>query len=415
MGPIALFDKSFLQSLTEDESVWFDNYFLPIICPLFYVETLADLGKNVRGGRTPENEVNIIARKFPERNAHPCSHHRSLGMLELLGHYVPMRAQIPMSGGRSVELNGKSGVLFDESPEAEAFSRWQRNNFSELERGIARNWRAELSALDLESIAKPLREIGISPSTCKSLENARDLARSVVSGQDKHFQRMQLAIEILEIPRHYYQQIMQRWSLRQYPSLANYAPYLAHIVSVELFFQFALAAHQISSERASNRVDIAYLHYLPFCHVFVSNDKLHRRCAPHFLRKDQDFVWGLDLKEDLKRINDHFMAYPDSEKERGIINFAATAPNIQGSITRRLRARFLSPGYDDRAKQRPPPKEDPKSQELVRMLKEWRHAPETMNPSEIRNDPEMLSVAKRVHKRKGSWWQLPKNLPDDTE
>ena len=66
MGPIALFDKSFLQSLSLDESVWFAHFFMPVVCPLFYVETLADLEKAVRAGRTPEQEVGIIARKFPE-------------------------------------------------------------------------------------------------------------------------------------------------------------------------------------------------------------------------------------------------------------------------------------------------------------------------------------------------------------
>lgn len=66
MGPITLFDKSFLQSLSVDESVWFDHFFTTNICPLFYVETLADLHKEVRPGRTPEQEVGIIADKFPE-------------------------------------------------------------------------------------------------------------------------------------------------------------------------------------------------------------------------------------------------------------------------------------------------------------------------------------------------------------
>ncbi len=42
MGPITLFDKSFLQSLSIDESVWFDNFFYSVICPIFYVETLAE-------------------------------------------------------------------------------------------------------------------------------------------------------------------------------------------------------------------------------------------------------------------------------------------------------------------------------------------------------------------------------------
>ena len=43
MGPIILFDKSALQALSVDESVWFDQFFIPVICPIFFVETLADL------------------------------------------------------------------------------------------------------------------------------------------------------------------------------------------------------------------------------------------------------------------------------------------------------------------------------------------------------------------------------------
>ena len=46
MGPITLFDKSFLQSLKIDESVWFDHFFLTNVCPLFYGETLGGLGEN---------------------------------------------------------------------------------------------------------------------------------------------------------------------------------------------------------------------------------------------------------------------------------------------------------------------------------------------------------------------------------
>ena len=66
MGPIALFDKSFLQSLSLDESVWFDHFFLPVVSPLFFVETLADLAKQRKdGSRTPDDEVRVIADKTP--------------------------------------------------------------------------------------------------------------------------------------------------------------------------------------------------------------------------------------------------------------------------------------------------------------------------------------------------------------
>jgi len=55
MGPTVLFDKSFLQSLTLDESVWFDNFFYPVVCPIFYLETVADLKKSGLN-REPEEE-----------------------------------------------------------------------------------------------------------------------------------------------------------------------------------------------------------------------------------------------------------------------------------------------------------------------------------------------------------------------
>lgn len=113
MGPITLFDKSFLQSLSVDESVWFDHFFLTNVCPLFYVETLADLEKLTREGRTPEKEVALIADKFPDMHGSPNVHHAHLCIGDLLGCPVPMTGQIPLAGGRIVKDGGKTGVVFE--------------------------------------------------------------------------------------------------------------------------------------------------------------------------------------------------------------------------------------------------------------------------------------------------------------
>jgi hypothetical protein len=67
MGPITLFDKSFLQAISLDEAVWFDRFFLPVVCPVFYVETLGDLGKESSRLGAAENAVmKDVAQKFPE-------------------------------------------------------------------------------------------------------------------------------------------------------------------------------------------------------------------------------------------------------------------------------------------------------------------------------------------------------------
>jgi hypothetical protein len=57
---MAIFDKSFLESLNPDEAVWFDNFFLTSITPLFFVETLADLEKQVHGGRL-QNKLSVAS------------------------------------------------------------------------------------------------------------------------------------------------------------------------------------------------------------------------------------------------------------------------------------------------------------------------------------------------------------------
>jgi len=86
MGPTACFDKSFLQSLSVDESVWFDQYFTTVITPLFFVETLADLEKQVKAGRSPEDEVGNIANKTPEQSGSPNVFHATLCNGELRGY-----------------------------------------------------------------------------------------------------------------------------------------------------------------------------------------------------------------------------------------------------------------------------------------------------------------------------------------
>ena len=219
MGPITLFDKSFLQSLSLDESVWFGHFYKPVVCPVFFVETLADLEKAVDEGRTPEQVVGMIADKFPEMSADPCIYHQSIVIGELHGHPVPMDGRIPVPGGRPVKRDGKIGMVFDQSPEAEAFSRWQDGRFMDVERGMARQWRAELGALDVAPITENLRKLGIDQKLCKSLEDCKALAETIVRDNSKPFERMALAIAFFRIPRQYHQDILRRWSLSGYPRI----------------------------------------------------------------------------------------------------------------------------------------------------------------------------------------------------
>lgn len=329
--------------------------------------------------------------------------------------HVPMTGQIPLFGGRRVKVGNRTGDVFEESPEAQAFSRWQMGEFHIIEREFASIWRRSLSTLDLDAISGSFREIGIGGESSRTLAEAKDVASRVVADPNKAQQLIVLALIFLGTSPQQRAIVLSQWRDSGSPPIASYAPYAAYVLTVEVFFQIAMAASLISTARRSNRVDIGYLFYLPFSMVFISSDGLHHRCAPLFLRSDQEFVWGADLKKDLARLNEHFVGLPEDTKEKGVFAFAATPPKDGDLLVSRLWDRHLLPWRDRSSEpvQRSPEQEA----ELIDQVKQVTKAPE-LPPDQVDfvpSDPDILSLDHRVRKRKGSWWQLPKDLPTDDE
>ena len=89
------------------------------------------------------------------------------------------------------------------------------------------------------------------------------------------------------------------------PLLKDFAPYAYYCLKVDNLFMFGLTSGFIPT-RPTNRVDCEYLHYLPFCDAFTSNDKLHKNLVPFLLRSDQKFIIGEALKQDMSKIHKYF-------------------------------------------------------------------------------------------------------------
>ena len=81
---------------------------------------------------------------------------------------------------------------------------------------------------------------------------------------------------------------------------------------------------------------MAYLFYLPFSMIFISNDKLHQRAAPLFLTDKQIFVVGDDLKKDLAALNGRYSMLSEDEKSEGSIRIASYPPNDDSCLTTRI-------------------------------------------------------------------------------
>jgi hypothetical protein len=405
IGPITIFDKSALQSFSPDEAVWFDWFYKTNITPLFYVETLADLNKQMRDGRTPEQVVGNIARKTPVVGAELNLHHQTLCVHDLLGDPVRMERLPVLGRGRTVRTGDLTGIIFEHPPEMEAFERWQRHDFLDVERLYARSWRRGLAAFDLSAI---LANFGLAENARLrlSLSQARELAGQQVRGERHRFAFLKTAMELLGVPPFYRPQIIRRWKAAGGPPLCEFAPYAAHILKVDLFCYFGLAAGHFSPKKNS-RVDIAYLYYLPFCMIFVSGDRLHRTAAPYFLGNDQAFIWAADLKAELAKLDAHFSELPDDVRAQGLFSFA-TSPPVEGDfLTTQLWDRFL-PAWRARLKEAPvrSPKRDAT---LMAALEEMAAAPE-ISERVTADEANYVLSKRKIPVSSGKWRILPPGI-----
>ena len=241
---------------------------------MFFIETLADLHKG--NASTAEREVKRIVDKCPQMNGAPCAFHLDLARGNLLGQFLPMNGQMPLVGGRPTRTEHVSGVVFQEPTEMEAFRRWQGGEFKEVARIAARNWREALTGADLGRVPSGLRSLGVSGRTFASLAEVHATAREIIVAREGAVGAIRFACAFLNLTADKEAEVFSRYTTDGSPGLGVFAPYVAHVLTVELFFQLALAAHLISAERPSNRTDMAYLFYLPFCALFVSSDRLPR-------------------------------------------------------------------------------------------------------------------------------------------
>jgi len=399
VGPTTLFDKSVLQSLTIDESVWFDAFYLPSITPLFFVEVLADLEKEVQKGLTPEQVVGNLADKSPLGGGVNVHHHR-LSIAELFGNKVEMRHSPVIEGGRSVRTrDGKRAVVFDNSPEQAALSRWQERQFLETERQFAKDWRQAITRIDLEQLFGIGREIIRSTQRPKDLVEAKDLAASMLAKPGARY--VATYLQSLESNGAF-----RRWDAHGKPPITAYAPYTAHILLVDLFFTIALGADLIGRERPTNRIDMSYLYYLPFCMVFTSRDKLHQRTAPLFLNESQVFLHGDELKSDLRRLDEYYDQLPDEVKQRGVMSFAHYPPTEGDFLISKLWDKLMRPGWRETAAQPKEPRSKEADAKIIAEIDQVTKAPPA--PRYYPHDEiEAMVIQRSIPIRRGKWRMVP--------
>ncbi len=107
-------------------------------------------------------------------------------------------------------------------------------------------------------------------------------------------------------------EIVVRWRARG-GLLRSFAPYAHYCLHAQLSL-FVAWRSNVVGWKPTNILDLEYVYYLPFCSVFVSDDKLHRVLVPSLLRPDQVFVRMQDFKAGLRQTRKHFEDLPEGER-----------------------------------------------------------------------------------------------------
>ncbi|MGH2656815.1 MAG: hypothetical protein ACRDIZ_09010 [Actinomycetota bacterium] len=397
-----IFDKSTLQSLSLDESVWLENFFLTNITPIFFVETLADLSKakTKRGGPSLVAE---LARKTPTGGSFPNGFHFNLVGNDLVGNTIPMSNQAVLLGGvNKVDPRGQVETHFDEFDEAAALARWQEGKFDEIEQRLAKAWRELLTNVDFRALTKRAKEaLGI--DKVGSLEEGKAAADEFVKGAGESVVRFTRVF--LGIGPQWEEEILKRYSESGDMPLEEFAPYAGFVLKINLFFHLAMGSSLIAKERPSNMVDISYLFYLPFCHVFASSDRLHERTAPLFCEHGQEFVWGADLKAALQEINQFYSQYEDEIERVGIIRFAPYPPVDLDNAVTRLWDKF-APRWRE-AKSTPEVGISPENAITPEVMAEIADKSTPIPQDAVGPEPKYAMFRRRMPIRRGRWRLLP--------
>ncbi len=288
--PWLLADKSAIQTLSTAKRLKLHEQYTLMVPALLVTEIAADLSKaQSRLDRTKEvsqlggiRGVASLCAAFDFQSIMFPAFHANNVVREL--EHAKLGLPVPQT---SFMLDDKK--LFY----ATALDRMQNGTPSEDELALSNEWRP-IAQSTLEEYSAVARSHGLHPPTAKSIEGALALAKAELElpivaswpslflqqcGSDSFYKRY------TELPANVTAKPLQEW-----------APYTYHCLVVFLFGLIAWRDKLIrTSNSANHELDLQYLYYLPFCHVFCSADDIHKRLAVPLLKDWQDFRAPSDL------------------------------------------------------------------------------------------------------------------------
>jgi len=344
MGPLLLVDKSFIQCLSEEEMDFLNKHYLVIIAPILIQEICANLLKYPDNEGLSKTKVSMLAKRAKGLDAHVIGRANSICAASLLGERIELKPIIPISGGHEVTApDGSKGVVFEESIERKTLARWARLEFKDQDLRLAAE-HIDAASYDLEASGKAMANEFPRNAMYKSLEGLASSIDLYLTKYPRQEEIIESCMTVLGLPEPVRVPIRTRWTEMGKPHFKAFAEYAFYYHKLGSVFWIGVTSGLIpTSKKAKALCDVQYLNYLPFAHVFCSNDRFQQELSNHFLRNDQEFIWGEDLKRDLGTIASCYRRMTEKDREYYALHYGHYPPPIIGSITYGLWQKYMRP------------------------------------------------------------------------
>lgn len=138
--------------------------------------------------------------------------------------------------------------------------------------------------------------------------------------------------------------------------------------------------------------------------AFTSRDKLHERTAPLFLDKDQVFIRGDDLKDDLAKLDAHYSQLSDEEKLRGVMSFAHYPPVEGDFLVSKMWDKLMRPEWRESPTRQPELRSIENDAKIIAEINEIADSPRSsIKASDLHQDPDAVLVQRKIPLYRGKW------------
>jgi len=298
MGPAIILDKNALQSLSAAELFFLYKYFNVVIPSVLIYEILGDLQKG-EDSEISKQQVTDLANKIYSSDSVLNVSHFHLIEAEMAGEQITLDYRPLVAAEQVQTIKGETGYVVEPTPEQQAIQRWRVGDFSDSELLLAKDWRETTLEFDLDGLKSRLQPILGDLPRVTSHSDLSKVADEFIQRYDNNPEILHLAKGIFDIEPDIFGKALARFIASESRTLQEFAPYTHYCLKVTLILYFGL---HLIGPRSTNVLDFQYIYYLPFCEVFVSNDKLHKNIVPSLIGPNQLFIDGESLKSDLAKL-----------------------------------------------------------------------------------------------------------------